>query len=248
LQLHLELAGGLTGDMFAAAVLDAFPQFEDRVAASIDAVEGACPVVCSFEVHTDHDRLGHRFEVEPFTKCFGNIPFAFSMIPQGDCASHEHITFRSVRDRLGAASIDRSVRAHSENLFLLLAQAEAAARGIEAESIEFREMGAWDAIADIVGAATLIDALGTARWTASPVRIPEGMTATGAAILRYLCPTGGCAAPKEYPLVGSGIGFSSRSPCRCNHARVLCFDEGAARTPKMRAKRPRSRPSSSRQC
>jgi pyridinium-3,5-bisthiocarboxylic acid mononucleotide nickel chelatase len=246
LQLHLELAGGLTGDMFVAAVLDAFPQFEDRVTASIDAVEAACPVVCSFEVHADHDRLGHRFDVEPFTKYFGNIPFAFAVISQGDCAPHEPSNFRSVRDRLSAASIDQSVRAHSENLFRLLADAEAAAHGIEADSIEFREIGAWDAIADIVGAATLIDALGTARWTASPVLIPQAMTPTGAAILRYLCPSGGCAAPKQYPLVGSGTGFPSRSPCY-NHVRVLCFDEravslpartlAAAQTPRMRAKR-----------
>jgi hypothetical protein len=256
MQLHLELVGGLTGDMFVAAVLDAFPQFEDRVAESIDAVEEACPVVCSFEAHADHDRLGHRFEVEPFTKYFGNIPFAFSVISHGDSISHEQINFRSVRDRLSAASIDEHVRAHAEQLLLLMAEAEAAEHGIEAESIEFREIGAWDAIADIVGAATLIDALAAARWTASPVLIPEGMTPTGAAILRYLCPHGGCAAPKDYTLVGSGTGFPSRSPHRFHHVRVLCFDEGvapartlrSAQNPRMRAKRVRNQPSSSRQC
>src|SRR3974390_1917126 len=104
--------------MFLAAVLDAFPQFEDRVAASIDAVEEACPVVCSFDVHADRDRLGHRFEVEPFTKYFGNIPF--EVTSPGDCAAFEPFNIRAVCDRLSAASIDQAVRAHSKNLLFLL--------------------------------------------------------------------------------------------------------------------------------
>jgi uncharacterized protein (DUF111 family) len=196
LQLHLELAGGLTGDMFLAAVLDAFPQFEDRVAASIDAVEEPCRVVRSYDEHLGRDRSSH-------------------------------LNFRAVSDRLSSASIDQAVRAHSKNLLLLLVEAESAAHGSEAPSIESHEIGAWDAVADIVGAAALIDALDTARWSASPVLVREGMTPTGTAILRYLCPTGGCAAPKNYALVRSGTGFPSRSPCPRNPVRVLCFEKGA---------------------
>jgi pyridinium-3,5-bisthiocarboxylic acid mononucleotide nickel chelatase len=204
LQLHLELAGGLTGDMFLAAVLDAFPQFEDRVSAAIDAVAEAC-------------------------------------------AAYQPYKFRSVCDRLNGASIDQAIRAHSRNLLGLLAEAESAAHGVETASFEFHEIGAWDAIADIVGAAALIDALDTARWSASPVRVPEGMTPTGTAILRYLCPTGGSAAPKQYALVGSGTGFPSRSPCPCNPVRVLCFDESAdSRKLRARANLARIQPSSSR--
>jgi uncharacterized protein (DUF111 family) len=196
LRLHLELAGGLTGDMFLAAVLDAFPQFEARVAASIDAVEEACPVICSYDAHTERDRL-------------------------------TGLSFRAVSDRLSSASIDQAVRAHSKNLLRLLAEAESQAHGSEAASMESHEIGAWDAVTDIVGAATLIDALDTAHWSASPVLVPEGMTPTGTAILRYLCPTGGCAAPKNHALVGSGTGFPSRSPCPRNPARLLCFEKGA---------------------
>jgi pyridinium-3,5-bisthiocarboxylic acid mononucleotide nickel chelatase len=245
LQLHLELAGGLTGDMFLAAVLDAFPQLEGRVAASIDAVEEACPVVCSFDVDVDN-RLDRRFDLKP-AKYFGDNPLALSAKSPGDCAAHEPFNFRSVCDRLSAASIDQAVRAHSKNLLRLLAEAEAAAHGIEVISIEFHEVGAWDAIADIVGAAALIDALDTAQWSASPVLVPEGMTPTGTAILRYLCPTGGSAVPKKYALVGSGTGFPSRSPCPRNPVRVLCFDERSnSQRSRARANRARIQPGSSR--
>jgi pyridinium-3,5-bisthiocarboxylic acid mononucleotide nickel chelatase len=212
LQLHLELAGGLTGDMFLAAVLDAFPQFEERVAVSIDAVEEVRPVVRAFDIHSGHVR---------------KLPFAFSVITGDDRSSTEGFNLRSVCDRLSAAPIQSAVRWHSKELFRLLAEAESAAYGVDPADIDFREFGARDAIGDIVGAATLIDALDHARWSASPVLVPEGMTPTGTAILRYLCPRGGCSAPKQYALVGSGTGFPSRSPFPCNPVRVLCFDEGA---------------------
>src|SRR5258708_38646108 len=78
LDLHLNLGGGLTGDMFIAAVLDAFPQFEQRVLAAIDAMDGPYPVACSLVAHADYEVRGHRFEIEPFDKYFGYIPIAFS--------------------------------------------------------------------------------------------------------------------------------------------------------------------------
>ena len=101
LNLHLNLSGGLTGDMFIAAVLDAFPRFEARVIAAIDAFDAPYPVVCSLIACSDHDVTGHRFEIEPFDKYFGHIPLAF---PQ-DRASWE-----SVRERLVGAEIGAGVR------------------------------------------------------------------------------------------------------------------------------------------
>jgi hypothetical protein len=94
LDLHLDLSGGLTGDMFIAAVLDAFPRFEARVIEAIDALDASYPVICSLIEHSDHEVSGHRFEIEPFDKYFGHIPFAF---PQ------EPASWDSVRERLGGA-------------------------------------------------------------------------------------------------------------------------------------------------
>ena len=66
MHLHLNLSGGLTGDMFIAAVLDAFPRFEQRVIAAIDALDDSYPVVCSLLAHSGGEMSGHRFEIEPF--------------------------------------------------------------------------------------------------------------------------------------------------------------------------------------
>jgi hypothetical protein len=219
LNLHLNLSGGLTGDMFIAAVLDAFPRFEQRVLAAIDALDAPYPVVCSLVAHSEYEVTGHRFEIEPFVKYFGHIPLAFPQEPAG---------WEAVRNRLTAADIGRDVRTHATQIFKLLVSAEAAVHGISPERVGF-EAGAWNSIAQVVGAATLIDALDTAQWSAS--RFPSGgaVTLTGAAIVDYLCPphSRGRALPTARSLVRSGTGFGLL-PYQSNYMRLLCFESREA--------------------
>jgi pyridinium-3,5-bisthiocarboxylic acid mononucleotide nickel chelatase len=219
-ELHLNLSGGLTGDMFIAAVLDAFPRFEQRVIRAIDALDSPYPVVCSLVEHSDYEVTGHRFAIEPFDKYFGHIPLAFPREPS---------PWESVRDRLVAAEIAQNARAHALKIFEMLVRAEAAVHGILPERVTF-EAGAWNSIAQVVGAATLIDALDTARWSVSPYPPSGAVTLTGAAIVDYLCPprSRGRPQPKARSLVRSGTGFGSRTSSQNNYLRLLCFETGDA--------------------
>jgi pyridinium-3,5-bisthiocarboxylic acid mononucleotide nickel chelatase len=214
--LHLNLGGGLTGDMFIAAVLDAFPQYEQRVIAAIDALDAPYPVACSLVAHANYEVSGHRFEIEPFDKYFGYIPFAFSQ---------ERASWESVRERLSAADIKPDVRTHATRIFELLAKAESAVWGIGSQEMPF-EVGGWNSIAQVMGAAALIDALEPARWTASPFGSGEVVTLTGAAIVDYLCPSSSPRSRAQLPrvrnLVRSGTGFGPQNSC----LRLMCFEEG----------------------
>jgi len=216
LDLHLNLGGGLTGDMFIAAVLDAFPQFEQRVIATIDAMDAPYPVACSLVAHADHEGSGHRFEIEPFDKYFGYIPFAFSL---------ERASWESARERLAAADIKPGVRTHATRIFELLSKVELAEWGIASGEMPF-EPGGWNSIAQVMGASALIDALEPARWTASAFARGEAVTLTGAAIVDYLCPSSSQRSPAQMPrmrnLVRSGTGFGSHK----SSLRLFCFEEG----------------------
>jgi hypothetical protein len=219
LDLHLDLSGGLTGDMFIAAVLDAFPRFERRVIGAIDALDAPYPVVCSLVAHSDHGVMGHRFEIEPFDRYFGHIPLAFP---------RELASWESVRERLAAAEIGADVRTHATRIFELLVRTEAALQGTLPERVAF-EAGAWNSIAQVVGAATLIDALDTAQWSASAFPANDAVTLTGAAIVDYLCPPRSRARPQPeaHSLVRSGTGFGfHRSQNEC--MRLLCFEAAEA--------------------
>jgi Protein of unknown function DUF111 len=220
LHLHLNLAAGLTGDMFIAAVLDAFPRFEQRVLAAIDALDSPYPVVCSLVAHADHEVTGHRFKIEPFDKYLGYIPFAFSQERAGE----------SVRERLITAEIPSGVRTHATKIFDLLAKAESAMHGIVPETMAL-ERAAWNSTAQVAGAAVLIDALEPTRWTASPFPPVEAVTLTGAAIVDYLCPMPsrlrGQPLPSVRSLARSGTGFGDLTS-QHSYMRLLCFEEGDA--------------------
>jgi uncharacterized protein (DUF111 family) len=219
LDLHLNFSGGLTGDMFIAAVLDAFPRFEARVIAAIDALDASYPVICSLVAHSGHGVTGHRFEIEPFDKYFGHIPLAFPREPA---------SWESVRERLVGADIGAGVRTHAIKIFELLVRAEAALQGILPERVAF-EAGAWNSMAQVVGAATLIDALDKVQWSASAFPAGGAVTLTGAAIVDHLCPplSRGRPQPKARSLERSGTGFGSQM-LQNNYMRLLCFEAGDA--------------------
>ena len=62
------------------------------------------------------------------------------------------------------------------DVFSRLARAEARAHRIEPEQVHFHEVGALDAIADVVGSAAALHALGVTRTVATAVAVGQGMT------------------------------------------------------------------------
>jgi uncharacterized protein (TIGR00299 family) protein len=84
--------------------------------------------------------------------------------------------WRSIRAMLENAELDAAVRRLALDAFARLAAAEAAAHGIDEEDVHFHEVGALDSIADIVGAAAGLAALGIERLTVSTVTVGGGTT------------------------------------------------------------------------
>ncbi|WP_028643652.1 nickel pincer cofactor biosynthesis protein LarC [Nocardioides sp. URHA0020] len=81
--------------------------------------------------------------------------------------SQHHRTWRDVRGLLAGHDLARSV-------FERLAVAEAAVHGTTPEEVHFHEVGALDAIADIVGACAGFAHLGATSVTVSPVAVGSG--------------------------------------------------------------------------
>ena len=77
-----------------------------------------------------------------------------------------------IRGQLQAAPLDTDVRRHAIAIFAHLAEAEARVHGVRPEDVTFHEVGAVDSIADIVGAAHVIAAIGADAWTVSA--LPQG--------------------------------------------------------------------------
>jgi uncharacterized protein (TIGR00299 family) protein len=70
------------------------------------------------------------------------------------------------------------VRTAALRVFRALAEAEAGVHGADPDAVFFHEVGSWDAVADIVGAAAGVHALGLGRLLHGPVALGGGSTAS----------------------------------------------------------------------
>jgi uncharacterized protein (TIGR00299 family) protein len=85
-------------------------------------------------------------------------------------------TWSDVRALLEQADLRPPVRATALDVFARLAHAEAAVHRTTPERVHFHEVGALDAVADVVGCAAGLDALDLSALSAGPVVLGSGTT------------------------------------------------------------------------
>lgn len=88
--------------------------------------------------------------------------------------SVHHRTWTDVRALLTGAALDDAVRDLALRVFERLAEAEGAVHGISPESVHFHEVGALDAIADVVGVCAGFVHLGADEVVVTPVAVGSG--------------------------------------------------------------------------
>ncbi|MGW0231369.1 nickel pincer cofactor biosynthesis protein LarC [Actinopolymorpha singaporensis] len=92
---------------------------------------------------------------------------------EGTDSTH-HRTWADVRTLLDDADLPEPVRRSAHATFERLAQAEARVHNTTPEAIHFHEVGALDAIADVVGVCAGLAHLGLDRLVVSPVAVGSG--------------------------------------------------------------------------
>lgn len=237
MHIHLDLVGGLSGNMFVGAMLDHLKIPASILLSQIELAGFADLVKLTVADKNDGILNGTYFNV----------------IADDDAHHHRH--YRDIKLRLEQSSLDSDTKRISLGIFHLLAVAEATVHGREVEEVAFHEVGAWDSIADIVTAAWLIAQAKVTSSSASPLPLGGGrvqtahgslpvpapatelllkgfefiddgisgerITPTGAAILKYLNPG---KKPSTSTLMGSGYGYGSKTfPGISNVVRILFF-------------------------
>jgi len=119
-----------------------------------------------------------------------------------------------VRRLIEAAGLDDAVQARALDTFARLARAEASAHGVEPDAVHFHEVGALDAIADIVGVAAASVSLGLDRVVVSTIALGGGrqvrgqhggIPVPGPAVLHLL-------SEAEAPVVGGTAPYEMTTP------------------------------------
>ena len=116
---------------------------------------------------------------------------------------HEHRPAKAITALLDAADLPAGVRARAHRVFDALAAAEGAVHGIDPGDVELHEVGAVDAIVDVVGVAAALDDLGIDRIVASPIAMGHGTTRAAHGVLPNPPPAvARLLASRDVPVVG----------------------------------------------
>jgi len=165
---YLDCSAGISGDMFLGALLDTGLSLEAlRQALAALALEGYL-VQC--EPYSDRGLRGSRFQVQLTA---GEQP-----------ARH----FADIKRLLDVSTLTPRVRESALSVFQCLGEAEAAVHGTSLAQVHFHEVGAVDALVDIVGACWAIETLGLARIYASALPLSSGQVQSAHGLLPVPAP------------------------------------------------------------
>ena len=110
----------------------------------------------------------------------------------GDGGGHHHHTPGHIRRLIQELPLPQPVRDQAAAVYGLLAQAEARAHGVPVEEVHFHEVGAMDAVADVVGVCLLLHLLAPDRVVASPITVGSGTVRTAHGLLPVPAPATAC--------------------------------------------------------
>jgi hypothetical protein len=166
--LYLDAFSGISGDMTVGAFLDLglpLAQIEDAI-----AVLGLAEVTVSLERVVRSGVTAAKFHV----RVRGEHPDE----PVRHGPAHAHRPYAGIRDLLHESALAPPVKATALAIFQRLAEAEGRVHGVAADAVEFHEVGALDAIVDVVGAALGFVHLGVDAVYVRPLPLGQGQVHT----------------------------------------------------------------------
>ena len=101
---------------------------------------------------------------------------------------HHHRSWRVIREQLARADLDQGVRERALAVFERLAEVESSVHGVVLDDVHFHEIGAVDTLIDVVGAVSLLAALGVSRVVCSPLPMGGGTTRAAHGVLPLPAP------------------------------------------------------------
>ncbi len=101
---------------------------------------------------------------------------------------HSHSSMESIAHLLSHLPVSDTVREHAGQVYGLIAEAESRAHGKPVSQVHFHEVGAMDAVADIVGVCMLMEELAVDRVIVSPVHVGSGFVRCAHGVLPVPAP------------------------------------------------------------
>ena len=170
--IHLDLVGGIAGDMFIAAVLDAWPNLTPKVFEAMQQV--GLPSGWSVELisATSAGIMGKRLIVSG----------------DADDSNFSTGTFMDIRSRLLESCLPKPIIKRAVDIFYRLAEAEGIVHGKPIDAVHFHEIADWDSVCDIVGAAVALEEINCSKWSVSNIPMGSGTVNTAHGLMPVPAP------------------------------------------------------------
>ncbi len=181
--IYFDCFSGASGDMIAGALID--------VGMPVEALRGELAKL---------DLAGYEIDAQRIAKQgFGATEFQVRIHPDAD-RPHRHLG--QVSEIIERSNLGRRVQERAVRIFERLAAAEAEAHQTTVENIHFHEVGAIDAIVDVVTACVALEWLGVERIVCSPLPTGAGSVECAHGLLPVPAP-GTAALLRGFPIAES---------------------------------------------
>lgn len=202
--IHLDTVGGIAGDMFTAAVLDALPQLCERVFADLAAV---LPTDCG----TPHlsEGVSGGLAVRRFALVRDTIPhghFRSEADRSDHHRSHDHhdagpdihsspvhhdahgTSFSHLAARIIESPLQPGTADNAVAILRRLAESESRMHRVAIDDVHFHELADWDSLMDVVAAGSIAAALAGCTWSVSSLPRGHGLVRTQHGLLPVPAP------------------------------------------------------------
>ena len=217
LHLHFDPCSGVAGDMTVAALVDAgVPEKVVRDAIRAVGLKGlkvgferrkrGAFVGLGFTVDFPGKTEAHSHDHEHGTGSGSGHGSGHDHDHDHDHGhGHEHRDYAEIRRLLRRAGLGAKAKKLAGDIFERIAVVEAALHGRSVDKVAFHEVGAWDSIADIVGAAAAIAWLEPSAVTATPPVLGSGTIRTAHGLMPVPAPAT-TAILRGLPVLAEGTG------------------------------------------
>lgn len=183
MHIHLDIVGGIAGDMFCSAMLDAFPELESPLRAFLSPLAIFRSYQLEIKTTRQKEIVGKQFVILKNNQAIDDSQHlilkplktqAHFVAKNTQTNNHEHYAWQDILVKLNQIKAHDKTYQCAKEIYMILAQAESEIHGIDLQNIALHEVGADDAIIDIITAAFLITHSNVSSWSCSALPWGQG--------------------------------------------------------------------------
>jgi len=239
--IHLDIVGGIAGDMFIAGMLDTFEELTPLVMASLSKVLPANTGTPILSTGINAGISGLRFflqddDADKFSSAAQDTEkhaHSHSHEHEHNHQSHSHdneghthdhghaheTSYQYLCQLLSDSQLDSDILDVATKLLTIIAKAEAKIHGKTMADVHFHELADWDSLMDVVASAVILNALADASWSTSKLPIGGGLVNTQHGLIPIPAPAT-AEILKNFEFVDDGIKGERITP---TGAAILCY-------------------------